>query len=181
MNGDVLEWPQPVWTHSMQIEEIYDRFGDRLYHYLILKLGSASDAEDVLQEVFYRLVRYRVRFRFIRDPAAFVFRLARNEAIRLIRRKGRETSGSGSIAEIAATIQHELNGPDPGLLNRISEALARIPENQREVIVLKFFEELTFKQISAVCNITLNTAASRYRYGMQRLRVLMEERHERHG
>ncbi|MGB2907859.1 MAG: RNA polymerase sigma factor [Candidatus Aminicenantaceae bacterium] len=159
----------------MQLEEIYDRYGDRLYHYLTLKLGSPSDAEDVLQEVFCRLLRYRIRFRFIREPAAFVFRVARNEAIRFIRRRARERKSPGSIEEIAGVIQNELTGPDPSLLNRMSGALAQIPEKQREVIILKFFEELTFKQISEVCGVSLNTTASRYRYGMQRLRFLMEE------
>lgn len=178
MDSDVLEWQQPVLAHNMRLEEIYDRFGDRLYHYLILKLGSPSDAEDVLQEVFCRLVRYRVRFRLIREPAAFVFRVARNEAIRSIRQRGKERKSPGSIEEIAGVIQNELTGPDPGLLNRMSGALARIPEKQREVIVLKFFEELTFKQISSVCRVSINTAASRYRYGMQRLRSLLEDSNE---
>jgi len=159
----------------MQLEEIYDRFGDRLYHYLTMKLSSPSDAEDVLQEVFCRLVRYNVRFRFIREPAAFVFRIARNEAIRFIGRRTREQTSQNSVEEIAGVIQHEISGPDPAILNRISGALARIPEKQREVIILKFFEELTFRQISSICGISLNTAASRYRYGMQRLRTLMEE------
>ena len=129
----------------------------------------------MLQEVFCRLVRYHVRFRFIREPAAFVFRIARNEAIRFSERKRRERTSTRSVEEIAGVIQHGLTGPDPGILNRISGALARIPEKQREVLVLKFFEELTFKQISSVCGISLNTAASRYRYGIQKLRTLMEE------
>jgi RNA polymerase sigma-70 factor (ECF subfamily) len=165
----------------MQVEEIYDRFGERLYHYLTLKLASSSDAEDVLQEVFYRLVRYRVRLRFIREPAAFMFRIARNEAIRFIGRKGRGRTSPISVEEITGVIQHELTGTDPVLLRRVSEALSRIPENQREVIILRFFEELTFKEISSICGITLNTAASRYRYGIQKLRSLMEDSDEKPG
>jgi len=53
-----------------------------MYRYLNAKLGSASDAEDVLQEVFCRLVRYSARLRLARRPRAFVFRVARNEARR---------------------------------------------------------------------------------------------------
>ncbi len=65
----------------MKIEEIIDSVGDKLYNYLTIKLGSPLDAEDVLQEVFCRLVRYKVRFRFIRSPSAYIFRIAGNEAI----------------------------------------------------------------------------------------------------
>jgi RNA polymerase sigma-70 factor (ECF subfamily) len=181
MDGDVLEWHQPLWAHSMHLEEIYDSMGGRLYHYLSLKLASPSDAEDVMQEVFCRLVRYRIRFRMARDPEAFVFRIARNEAIRFIKRRGRDRTSSLSVDELAGAIQHELSGPDPRLLSRLSEVLARIPAEQREVIVFKFFEDLTFEQISSVCGVSRNTAASRYRYGMQRLRSLMEDRDERSG
>ncbi len=71
----------------MTLEEIYDAHGDALYRYLTLKLGSAQDAEDVLQEVFVRLARYADRRRFLRDPKAFAFRCAHNEANRFWKRK----------------------------------------------------------------------------------------------
>ena len=69
---------------SMQIEEIFDRFGGKLYNYLTIKLGSALDAEDVLQEVFCRLAGINLRFRFLRNPQAYVFKTARNEALRFL-------------------------------------------------------------------------------------------------
>jgi DNA-directed RNA polymerase specialized sigma24 family protein len=65
----------------MNIETILDSIGDKLYNYLTIKLGSPLDTEDVLQEVFYKLVKYKVRFRIIRNPSAYIFRIARNEAI----------------------------------------------------------------------------------------------------
>lgn len=46
----------------MNLEKLYDRYGEKLYHYLVLKLGSCQDAEDTLQEVFYRFGRYSVRW-----------------------------------------------------------------------------------------------------------------------
>ena len=61
----------------LKLEEHYDRYGESLYRYLVFRLGSAEDAEDVLQETFCRFARYGVRWKLVRDPRSFVFRAAR--------------------------------------------------------------------------------------------------------
>jgi RNA polymerase sigma-70 factor, ECF subfamily len=162
-----------------RIEKIYDRFGDGLFHYLALKLGSRTDAEDVLQETLYRLLRYRARFFLARNPKAFVFRVARNEAFRFISRNGRNSGPDGNHPEVESVVRSVFEGPDPALAARACGALARIPEAQREVIVLKIFQDLSFREIAAVCGISPGTAASRYRYGLDKLRADMEGQHER--
>jgi RNA polymerase sigma-70 factor (ECF subfamily) len=134
------------------------------------------DAEDVLQEVFYRLVRYKVRFRFIRNPSAYIFRIARNEAISFLKYKKKNLNRHHSIEGLSKVIQESLEGSDSIILNQTAKALAEIPTDQREVIVLKFFEGLTFREISNVCGISMGTVTSRYRYGMEKLRKLMEDK-----
>lgn len=158
----------------MFLEEILNSLGDKLFNYLTLKLSSPLDAEDVLQEVFCRLVRYRVRFRFIRNPSAYVFRVTRNEAIRFLKKRKKNPEKYHPVKELSRVIQDNLAGLENETLNRVSEALALIPEDQQEVIILKFFEELTFKEIASVCGVSTNTAASRFRYGMHKLRKLLE-------
>jgi RNA polymerase sigma-70 factor (ECF subfamily) len=64
----------------MDIEQILDKIGHKLHNYLTIKLGSPQDAEDVLQEVFYRLLKYRVRLKLKRSPLAYLFKITRNEA-----------------------------------------------------------------------------------------------------
>lgn len=71
----------------MNLEELYDRYGKKLYHYLVLRLGSCQDAEDILQEAFYRFARYSVRWKIVKNPKAFVFKVVRNEANRFLKRK----------------------------------------------------------------------------------------------
>jgi len=79
------------------------------------------------------------------------------------------------IRDSSKIIQENLRGSDPKVLNQAAEALAKIPSDQREVIVLKFFEELTFREISNVCGVSIGTVTSRYRYGMEKLRKLLED------
>lgn len=158
----------------MKIEQILESFGDKLYTYLSIKLGSSLDAEDVLQEMCYRLLKYQVRFRFVSNPSAYLFRMARNEAVSCLKqRKVHQTNPSGE--KISQVIQNSITGPDLNVLDQASKALAKIPDDQREVIVLKFFGELAFKEIARVCGVSMGTITSRYRYGMQKLRTLMED------
>jgi RNA polymerase sigma-70 factor (ECF subfamily) len=161
----------------MNIEEIYDRLGRKVYGYLIMKLGSACDAEDVCQEVFCRLVRYSVRRRFVRNQAAYVFKTARREADRFLKRRIRDRERSQEARSVEEAIRNSISGPSLEEEALAAMALARVPEDQREIIVLKVFEGLTFKEIASICRVPPNTAASRFRYGMEKLRSILEREH----
>jgi RNA polymerase sigma-70 factor (ECF subfamily) len=154
-----------------ELEELYDRHGEPLYRYLVFKLGSAEDAEDVLQECFCRLARYDLRWKAVGNVNAFVFRVARNEANRFLRRKLGRREGERVIASGAAgsfgRVFVRPEEPALALLLRHAEVL---PADQREAVFLKIFDGLTFKEIGAVCGVSANTAASRYRYGIEKLR-----------
>ena len=158
----------------MHLEKILDSLGDKLFNYLTIKLSSSLDAEDVLQEVCFRLIRYKVRFRFIRNPSAYVFRMARNEAIRFLKSRKRNPDRYHSEEDLAKVIQDNLTGLENEAMNQVTEALTQIPEDQREVIILRFFADLTLREIATICGISINTAASRFRYGMQKLRQILE-------
>lgn len=164
----------------MKLDELYDRYGEKLYHYLTVKLASAEDAEDILQEVFLRLARYSIRWKFIKNEEPYVFRVARNEANRFLKRKHQNQINPENAPALARVIHDSLviDCPDRSDKESLSLALARLPEEQREVIVLKFFEELTLKEIAAVCGLSLNTVASRYRYGLSKLKSLLEAKND---
>src|SRR3954451_2569399 len=67
--------------------ELYDASADRLHHYLTARLGSRDSASDVLQTAFLRAVKSRKRFRGVENPMAFLFQIARNEAVRWAKRR----------------------------------------------------------------------------------------------
>ena len=68
--------------------ELYDACADRLHHYLLVRLGSRADADDVIQETFVRLARTRKKLGAVENLVAYVFATARNESIRLTERRG---------------------------------------------------------------------------------------------
>jgi RNA polymerase sigma-70 factor (ECF subfamily) len=159
----------------LDIAELYERYGEGLYRYLLFKLGSAEDAEDCLQECFCRFARYDLRWRLVRNRRAFVFRVARNEASRSLRRKLGRREGDRMIAEGAALgLQAAFAAPEELSLALLLRRAGDLPEEQREAVYLKVFDGLTFKEIGAVCGVSVNTAASRYRYGIEKLREALE-------
>lgn len=160
---------------SLNLEELYERHGENIYRYLLFKLGSAEDAEDVLQESFCRFARYDLRWRFVRDPRAFVFRVARNEANRFLRRKlGRREGEKMILSGAAGGFSAAFIAPEEPSLALLIARVDDLPGEQREVIFLKVFDGLTFKEIGSACGIPANTAASRYRYGIEKLREAVE-------
>lgn len=69
----------------MNLDELYERHGESLHRYLLFKLGSAEDAEDVLQEAFCRFARWDLRWRLVRSERAFVFRRQVAEALKRLK------------------------------------------------------------------------------------------------
>jgi RNA polymerase sigma-70 factor (ECF subfamily) len=161
----------------LNLEELYGRHGESLYRYLVFRLGSAEDAEDVLQETFCRFSRYVLRWRLVRDPQAFVFRVARNEANRFLRRKlGRREGEKMILSGAAGGFTAAFIAPEDQSLAALLRLADNLPAEQKEVVFLKVFDGMTFKEIGSVCGVSSNTAASRYRYGIEKLREAVEGR-----
>jgi RNA polymerase sigma-70 factor (ECF subfamily) len=132
---------------------------------------SLADAEDVLQEAFVRYWRHQRDLPG--DPQALLITSIRRAAIdharRESRRSAREEKADGGLAEREMVFAPQL-GEDADRRAEIEAALQRLPLEQREVLVLKIWNELTFEQIATALGIPANTAASRYRYALAALR-----------
>jgi RNA polymerase sigma-70 factor (ECF subfamily) len=127
---------------------------------------SRADAEDVVQEAFVRFWRRN------HDPAnrALLYAMVRSIALDLIRRdsrRARREAQAFSESERAFEPQFELADETQQVL---AAAMDRLPHNQREVLVMKIWNELTFAEIATALEISQNTAASRYRYALAALK-----------
>lgn len=150
------------------IARTYDTFGGRLYHYLLGLLRSAADAEDAVQTVFVKLAGRQGDD--IGDLAGYLFTAARNEASRILDRRRRDRRPEPEEPP-------PMFDAPPGReeeRDRLERALATLPADQREVVLLKIWEGLKFREIAAVLGIPQDTAASRYRYGMEKLKEALE-------
>lgn len=157
---------------SAAVELMWDRYASDLLAYLQAVLCSRHDAEDVLQTVFVRIVRKRHKLAKARCLDAYVYRIARNEAYRLVSRRKRDRKAQGTTE--SWLIATESNSEPNDLAEQLQVALAQLPQQQREVVVLKVYRQKTFSEISRLLGLSQNTVASRYRYAMEKLRNLLE-------
>ena len=153
------------------VEMLWKRYADDLFAYLLVVLCSRHDAEDVLQTVFVRIVQKRHRLAKARHIDAYVYRIARNEASSFISRRKR-------VRKIESLDESWLIVPEGHieknyLAEELKAVLARLSQQQREVIVMKIYRQKTFLEISRLLGLSQNTVASRYRYGMEKLRTLL--------
>lgn len=136
---------------------------------------SLADAEDVLQEAFVRYWRHQRHLPG--NPQALLVTSIRRAALDLARREdrraAREERADGGLENREGVFQ-KLPGEGDERRQEIEAAMSRLPAEQREVLVLKIWQELTFEQIGETLEIPANTAASRYRYALNALRKQLE-------
>ncbi len=147
---------------------LFDRMGSPLLRAAAVMLGTTTEAEDVVQDVFVEIVRQRDRLMLVEDLEAYVFAMLRHAVARRIKRQRTERHRLIHLAKRAPEKPEVLIGDD------LETALRSLPPPQREVIALKIDGGLTFAQIAEVLQVSPNTAASRYRYAIDKLRQILE-------
>ena len=147
-------------------EELYDRKAAPLVLYCRALGLSHGEAEDVVQEAFVALLAVTRR---PDCPEAYVYRAARNRALNYKRGLWRRLA-----REIESQRWFERTEDETGAERAAMRSLAQLPPEQREVIVLKIWSGHTFEEISKLLELSPNTVAGRYRYGMEKLRARLK-------
>jgi RNA polymerase sigma-70 factor, ECF subfamily len=155
------------------VELIWNRYAGDLLAFLAARLGSKDDAEDVLQALFVTIVRKRQILAQARCLAAYLYRMTRNEATTYIRSHQRHRRDAADTEPWL--VPRDIGDQPYDLAEQLQVTLSRLPLAQREVVVLKVYREKTFGEIAQLLGVSPNTAASRYRYGMERLRSLLKD------
>ena len=154
-----------------EIKRLYDEHAQPLYAFLLNFTRDEADTRDLLQEIFIKVTREPRLLDGIRTERAFLIRLAHNAAIDLMRRRGtRDRTKENFAAEIISPFAPTSDSDEKVFREELAVALGELPEEQRAVVHLKLWEGLTFEEIAAALEIPPNTAASRYRYGLDKLR-----------
>lgn len=156
---------------ATDIERLYDEHAQPLFAFLLNFTRHESDTRDLLQEIFIKLARDEKLLANARDERAFLIRLAHNAAIDLMRRRGtRERTKDNLAAETISIFAPAIDPDEKIFRDELAVALGELPEEQRAVVHLNLWEGLTFEEIAAALDLSPNTAASRYRYGLDKLR-----------
>ena len=163
-------------TH--ELERLYNAHSGGLFRYFVSFVRCEADAEDLLMELFARIANQSLPADAGREKA-LLFRSAHNLAIDRLRS---QSSRRDLLAAVGTEPPREFEAamdPDSALIAaRLLEALELLPPDQRSIVQLKLWDGFTFEQIAGVQDIPANTAASRYRYGIEKLRTLLRPLYE---
>lgn len=161
------------------ISQTVAREGSRLRRFIESRVRDASDAEDLLQEVFFELVEAVRLLHPIDQAGAWLFRVARNRIIDRFRKRGSEVSREVSIDDEGFALDDLLPSHEAGpeatyargvLLDELDAALDELPEEQRQAFVAHELEGRSFKDLAAATGVSINTLLSRKHYAVVHLR-----------
>jgi RNA polymerase sigma-70 factor (ECF subfamily) len=153
------------------LARIYGELKDDLVSAAYHLTGDAAAAEDVLQDVFVRLARKAGEIRLREGLRPYLVTSCLNRARDVLRRRARDPAREGALDATPS----EAEGPEAAAARRdearaVRRALAALPEEQREVVVLRAYGRLKFREIASALAISINTAQSRHRYALAALR-----------
>lgn len=175
---------------DQRVSEVVKRERSRLLNFIRRRVPDPVDAEDILQDVFYRLVEANRLLMPIEHVTGWLYRVARNRITDLFRKREPENFGDlaavdeeGELADFEDLLPSADAGPEATyarnvLLNELEDALEELPEEQREVFVAHEFEGRSFKQIAEETGMNVNTLLARKRYAVLHLRERLQRAYD---
>jgi RNA polymerase sigma factor (sigma-70 family) len=173
-----------------RISEVVERERSRLLNFIRRRVSEPADAEDILQDVFFRLVEANRLLMPIDHVTAWLFRIARNRIVDLVRKKKPERFSDLLVADeddellqLEELLPSSEAGPEAAyarrvLLDELEQAVLELPKEQRAVFVAHELEGRSFKEIAGETGVSVNTLLSRKRYAIRRLRARLQTMYE---
>ena len=180
--NEALKLPNAMADQDQQISEAIKRERKKLRNFIRRRVPDPRDVEDILQDVFYRLVEANRLLMPIDHVTGWLFRVTRNRIADLFRRRRTENVSTADLVndnDERFKLEDLLPSPDAGpdalytrnlLLDELELAIDELPEVQRDVFVAHELEGRSFKQIAGETGVSINTLLSRKRYAVLHLR-----------
>jgi RNA polymerase sigma factor (sigma-70 family) len=187
--NDAASFERMAVEQDRRISDVVKRERSRLLNFIRRSVPDPGDAEDILQDVFYRLVEANRLLMPIEHITGWLFRVARNRITDLFRKKEPETFSDLAAEDGDDSLSFEglLPSPDAGpeasyernlLLQELGKAVAELPKEQREAFIAHEIEGRTFKEMSAQTGVSVNTLLSRKRYAVLHLRERLQRTYD---
>lgn len=177
----------PITKQASAITETVLRERKKLGSFILRRVADQSEAEDILQDVFYEFIQAYQLLEPIEQASAWLFRVARNRIIDRFRKKKEQSfdDSSSDVEECDGEYRLDLilpaaeEGPEAlyarsALLAELQSALNALPENQREVFIAHELEGISFKALALQSGVAVNTLLARKRYAVLFLRSRLQ-------
>jgi RNA polymerase sigma-70 factor, ECF subfamily len=151
---------------------LMDAYKEKIYWHIRRLVVSHEDAEDILQETFINVFRYAGSFNGDSKIYTWLYRIATNESLRLIRR--RKKGLPGEILQDRGKKEEgyiQIEGDD--ILLKFQQAILQLPEKQKIVFNLRYYDELSYEEISQILNSSVNALKTNYHYASEKIKEYM--------
>lgn len=170
-----------VRGNELCLEELLNRYNKKVFSYIISKVRDREIANDIFQETFFKVIRtlksraYTEEGKFI----SWVMRIAHNLIIDHFRDSAKIPRNSGneewnifdSLNLCEENIQDKMLKKQ--IEKDIQQMIEQLPKDQREIVKMRIYDELSFKEIADITNVSINTSLGRFRYAVLNLRKMM--------
>jgi RNA polymerase sigma-70 factor (ECF subfamily) len=170
--------------NTRAFDALIDRHQERIYNAILFMVKDSYLAEDLIQDIFIKII-HNLKLNKYNDEGKFLpwaLRIAHNFCVDHFRKvKRTPTIKTSDDQDLFEVIKHSDHPADYKMTRsqthrNIQELVDLLPEEQREIIVLRHYANLSFKEIAQMTNCSINTALGRMRYGLINLRKMMNER-----
>lgn len=162
-------WPQTIEDFNRLVETTQDE----LVQFAFYRLGNRADAEDAVQDVYVHAFRDRVKRKHVTGVRPYLFRMVVNRCADVLRARSR-MSGQ-AVEDVAGTDDALSSMVARDEAGEFARLLSQIPEREAEVIRLRAWSELSFAEVAVAVGASVPTVKSRFRYGIEKLRRLLNK------
>ena len=161
-------------SETEKILEWYHSYKNGVYGYIFTFVRNHADTEDILQTVFLALLNLGEKTQKIKHPKSYIFRMARNEALRILKDANRDVIEDSFLLEKKGVnnVEDFINKDE------IQNALEQLPPEDREILIMRVYEQMAFKEIARVTGKFLPSVTTKYYRAIKKLKFLLEKNNE---
>jgi RNA polymerase sigma-70 factor (ECF subfamily) len=165
------------------LEVLVERYKNKLYGFIFNKVRDRDLADDLFQETFVKVIQTLKQGQYAEEGrfAPWLFRIARNLVVDHFRRDGRmpkvRSTDTFDVFKVVKDPDHSVESAlvNDQVLRDTEKLLEYLPAEQREVVVMRIYQDLSFKEIADLTGVSINTALGRMRYALINMRKLIEK------
>ncbi len=172
MRINILKSNKAYTGQLARSEQVYNDYGAILYSYAIMIVKDHCMAEDVIQYVFMKFIKTGKQIDDLHEMYLYIRKAVRNESFKMLKKNNSHDIVMQNYSRDAILVANT-----PGITDNeqviINKALCQLPTAQREVLHMKIYESMTFRDIAELLNESINTISSRYKYAINKLRAII--------
>ncbi len=170
--------------NEKSFEILLNRHREKIYTSIYLFVKDRDQADDIFQEVFIKIIKTLRKGKYNHEGKflQWAMRISYNLCVDHFRRAKRRTKVSPTETfDIFDVLEHKDDNMEQKIMksqthNKVRKLVDMLPDEQREVVILRHYADMSFKEIAALTNVSINTALGRMRYALINIRKLMEEK-----